>query len=288
VITGTILPTANLLITFAGVNCVVSAATGTQIDCTLEYLPAAGDWSVDVRDEFGLIPNDAALVAITVPLTVTAVQPATDINFLGGEILTITGSNFALDKSLNSVVMADTTVCDVISSTDVTIICETQKSVTVDANAMALTVTVNNVADSTTLTVQQIVAVSLGINLTPSNVSPVLKTDLTINLEAGFSGQMIGRTDFTAVLINDADASITKDLYIKEIDAANKRLIVKFGGAVSGDYHILLTHVFQGRIDNQALTLTVEGKMTLVAPLTGSNLGGTKVTISGGTFGTDP
>ena len=117
VITGTSLPTT-ATVTFAGVNCVVSAATGTQIDCALEVNPAAGDWTVVVKDEFGLIPVAGTVTAISVPLIVTSVTPNTNLNYLGGEVLTIVGQHFALDSTINTVTMADGTPCFILTSTD--------------------------------------------------------------------------------------------------------------------------------------------------------------------------
>ena len=42
----------------------------------------------------GLIPVEASVAKIDVGLTVTGVSPATDLNQLGGDILSLTGTGF--------------------------------------------------------------------------------------------------------------------------------------------------------------------------------------------------
>jgi hypothetical protein len=45
-----------------------------------------------------LIPNEI-YDDIVVPVSVSAISPATDINFMGGSEMTITGDNFGYDAS---------------------------------------------------------------------------------------------------------------------------------------------------------------------------------------------
>ena len=61
----------------------------------------AGTWIPQVRTANGSIPNTGA--PINIPLVVTSVTPNLNINYLGGDILTIVGSGFGNDLSKVSV-----------------------------------------------------------------------------------------------------------------------------------------------------------------------------------------
>lgn len=115
-------------------------------------------------------------------------------------------------------------------------------------------------------------------------MNPVLQTDLTITLESGYPGSMTETADFTARLEHESDATQNRPLYVKSIDASKKTVVVKFSGAMSGIYYIALEGKGIGRIDQTPLKLTVESKVTAIAPLKGSLLGGTLVTIDGTNF----
>ena len=94
--------------------------------------------------------------------------------------------------------------------------------------------------------------------------------------------------DFKAELVQIVDNKIvTRPLYVKAVDANAKTVTVKFNGADSGTYNIALVGKDIGRIDQSALELTVEGRVSGVTPLTGSYLGGTLITITGVNFSND-
>lgn len=61
---------------------------------------------------------------------------------------------------------------------------------------------------------------------------------------------------------------------------------MKFQGAVSGDYDLIIKHKDYGLIDTSGLTLKVEASYSAITPLTGSIYGGTLLTITGKNFGT--
>jgi len=44
--------------------------------------------------------------------------------------------------------------------------------------------------------------------------------------------------NFNVYLTDDSDPSVMKDLFIISVDDASKSLLVKFPGAVSGNYHL--------------------------------------------------
>lgn len=111
-ITGQNLPIddASMNITLGPVLCVPDSSSTTQIDCTLEHTAVAGDWIVVLKAEAGLIPNDI-VDTISITSTISDVSPATDVNYLGGTTMTLTGDNFGYDPSVISVTYTDGTAC---------------------------------------------------------------------------------------------------------------------------------------------------------------------------------
>ena len=119
------LPTEDIQVKFANAECEGEiTATDTQITCTLNFLPAAGEWCVDLIDYRGLIPIDDDVEPIAVGLVIDGISPNTDLNQLGGDLLTFTGTGFdSLDKRASSVVFPDATVCDVVGATPTSLTC---------------------------------------------------------------------------------------------------------------------------------------------------------------------
>ena len=94
--------------------------------------------------------------------------------------------------------------------------------------------------------------------------------------------------EFTATLVSQADATVTRPLYVMSVDDAAKTIKIKFPGADSGSYYVQLNSSNIGRIDKAPLTLEVIGKITGYSPSSGSYLGGTLMTIDGINFSDDP
>ena len=93
-ITGTLLPTDIQSVNIGYTDCGSITSDETTITCTLASSMIAGSWKPEVRDAKGLLPVAEALVALTVPLTVTSVSPSTLLNPSGGDMLTIYGTGF--------------------------------------------------------------------------------------------------------------------------------------------------------------------------------------------------
>lgn len=125
-----------------------------------------------------------------------------------------------------------------------------------------------------------------GTGVSPSSVSPVLTTDLTVTLPSDYPGDMNSREDFTCKLVEVANTTNSRDLYVMSIDATAKTVKIKFTGALSGLYFLALEGKGVGRIGKDNLELNVESKVTGISPLAGSYLGGTLVTIDGINFST--
>lgn len=82
-----------------------------------------------------------------------------------------------------------------------------------------MTVTINGVSDSTTLSVQMLATVKASIGLTPNSASPVLKTEITAQLDQGYPFTLLN-TDFNATLQGLNDTTYEKPLYVMSVDDA--------------------------------------------------------------------
>ena len=260
-----------------------------MITCTLISGAASGSWDVQVSDANGLTPLAADIESIEVPLEVDSITPYTDLNQLGGDILTITGSGFDLVTSTTEITFSDNTKCTVLTSTATEITCEVDAfdNATLDTETpYTVTVAVNGVED-TSQTVTLLNTKQSGTTISPSSVSPVLAVELTVTLESTYP-EVLEAEDFTAVLVDQSDVSITRPLYIMSVDDTAKTIKIKFPGADSGNYYVQLSSVQIGRIDKTFLALEVMGKVTGFTPATVSVHGGSLVTIDGLNFSDDP
>lgn len=128
-----------------------------------------------------------------------------------------------------------------------------------------------------------------GYSVVPASVSPVLKQNLVVTLKSDFPGVINSKDDFTAKLVSAIDKTVTYPLYVVSVEAATKKVTVKYPGAPSGDYFVQVTHVTSiGRIDSAPLGIKSEGVVTAIDQSGGSILGGQFVTITGINFSNDP
>ena len=151
-ILGTNLPTAGVRVALANSVCDTVSASPTQITCTLTTPAAAGSWDVQVTDSSGLIPIDSTIAQISIALTLTGVSPASGLNQLGGDILTLSGTGLDQIMDGTSVDFSDGTTCQIqsTSATQLTCMIDGFDSTTLNTvNPYTLTVTVNGVVDST-------------------------------------------------------------------------------------------------------------------------------------------
>lgn len=299
VITGTDLPSTIDKVQFAGVLCENPVVTGTtQIACTLTHPAPAGDHLVKVRVAEGEIPNSGS--AITIPLEVTSISPDTNLNNRGGEVVTISGSGFDQNFPAKNTVTftTDGNSCEVLTVTESTITCETTRFTTITADPHPVLVVVDPNENamrrrrlSTTNTDGNVLigsSVSSSRGLVPDSVSPVLKTDITIEIDLAFSASM-DKDKFTVKLYSNVGGTLTylKDLYVISTDAAAKTVLVKFPGAESGLYRFVVSHTVTGRLDSDPLNLTVGSSVLTITPRQGSLEGGTLLTITGENFSND-
>ena len=295
-ILGTDLPTADTIIGLAQAKCIATTvvSTATQIECDLNEAPAAGEWNVQIVTPKGLIPIDAAATVITVELLIDSITPGTNLNQLGGDILKIAGTGFSPDLTSNEVIFDDNTGCTIKQTSATMLDCEVDGFDAAQIKTTAYQVTVKSkqkdiqkekTNNGKSVTVNPVKYD--GVSVTPTSVSPVLKTDLTVAIMQTFPGSMSSAADFSAKLVKKDDPTVTLPLYVISVDSAAKTLKIKFPGAPSGVYLIQLTHKTEGRIDKVPLEITTEGKITAISATSGSVLGGQMLDISGVNFSTD-
>ena len=102
------------------------------------------------------------------------------------------------------------------------------------------------------------------IKITPSSVSPVLKTNIVIEMDS--LGIDLLREDFS-VNVTKADNS-TQIKYLRVIEADNdaKTITAKFGGALSGEYLLHIRHKSIGLLSTTGIALDVSSTVTSVSP----------------------
>jgi hypothetical protein len=242
-INGTNLPIHTTdVITFGPVICNTdfNISTNTSVVCDLADTITSGEWTVVYVSEHGLLPNEIN-TTIAVPVSVTAVFPSVDVNFLGGDIMTITGTSFGYDASNITAVWSDGTVCSVKGAAMSSIICINARFTTNATSEQTLTLIVNGVND-TTLSVNLLSQTQGCMSLTPSSASPVLKSEIVVALNSDYSTAMVA-TDFTAVLFSYNDTTYERELYVMSVDDSAKTLTVKFPGAESGLYYLQVSSI---------------------------------------------
>ena len=182
IIVGTNLPTLDVKVKLANSECGTVTASSTSITCTLITSASAGSWDVQVTDASGLIPVDTATAKIDVSLTISNIDPSLDLNQLGGDILLMTGTGFDVLTSNTVVSFSDGSTCEVTSSSPTQLECVVSGFVTdmIDSTTpYTATVSVNSVTDSTQ-SVSILSTKKSGLSVSPSSVSPVLSTIITV------------------------------------------------------------------------------------------------------------
>ena len=287
-IVGTDLPTTDFIVRISNSKCTSPTATPTQITCTLDVAPAAGQWDVKIIGLNGITPIGAAVSKISVPLTVASITPNTDLNQLGGNVLTIVGTGFDQVTDNSSVVFSDSTTCTIQTTTATQITCLVNgfDSATIDVvNPYTVTITVNAIAD-TSQTVSLNAIMDFGRKVVPNSVSPLKPQELVITLDNNYSERM-NDGDFTCYLVSKTDPTVTRSLVIVKVSNSAKAITAMYTGADSGDYYVQVISSSIGRIDKTLMELFVGAKVTSVTPVTGSYLGGTLLTIDGENFSDD-
>ena len=90
---------------FALTECVVDAdsVSATGLECTLALSATCGDHVPVIVSRWGTIPGAAELVPITVVCEITGIFPLTELNLLGADNITLSGTHFPHKLSSSTV-----------------------------------------------------------------------------------------------------------------------------------------------------------------------------------------
>lgn len=129
-------------------------------------------------------------------------------------MLTIHGKNFGRSADAVEVTFEDETICEVKSVEMTQITCKTHRFSYGVSSPISLTVTINGVADSG-LSVEILPSAMEALSLSPSSASPVLKTEITIQLSSFF--ESIEASDFTATLVMEDDLNTEESEFSERV-----------------------------------------------------------------------
>jgi hypothetical protein len=263
VLTGTDLPTAVEDIQdviFAKSKCTVDSTTlsATNLECTLEREPTCGSYLPILNSKLGRIPNDAALVEQVVSCTITGSSPTTDLNLLGGDNITLSGTNFPHDLRTSNVVItfddAQSTTCEPQISATGELVCLTAAfdaaASTGSSHGLVVTINGQSITNSESFAIRS--SIQSSITISPNSVSPVLKTPITITLESTFAHSLV-KEDFTVNATLSTNSTVVKYLRVVSVDDTAKTLLCMFGGAESGVYDITIRHSVEGIVGSSVL-----------------------------------
>lgn len=179
-------------ITFAGSTCTISGAgedgslSGTEVVCVLDREPTCGTWTPALTTFLGNVPIAEGVAGQVVQCTITDVTPATDLNLLGQDNITFTGTNFPHEMEGNTFELTFTnglsTGCNVVETKTTELICLTQKW---DTNAdksqdFGMNIAINGLALTQSVSLRTKGDVQASQDITPNSASPVLKTPIVI------------------------------------------------------------------------------------------------------------
>jgi len=292
-LTGTNLPAnASLVrhVEFAHSYCTLTAVSNTSVTCTLDYEPVCGDHLPKLVSKYGLVNNSASLTAETITCTISSVVPTTDLNLLGGDNLTISGTQFPWNLQTSVVDIkfndAQQTTCTPQTSTSTELVCLTgafDQSVSA-GQTVGVTVVINGQTVANTLSMTTMTTTKAGQTLSPDSANPTLKTQINITLESTFP-YTLNKSHFSVNATNITNPSYMRMMNVIAVYDSSKTITCMFGGAWSGEYQISIRHKDFGLLDTTGLHLTVGSNVTSYTPMVGSIYGGTLLTITGTNFG---
>lgn len=115
------------------------------------------------------------------------------------------------------------------------------------STTLSPTVVINGATVSHSNTLATKGSVMTATTMSPTSVSPVLKTDIIFTLDSGFP-YTLNRDDFTINATSTTDSSYVRYLKVNQVDDSAKTLTARFGGALSGSFQISIRHNVYGLI----------------------------------------
>lgn len=257
-LTGTNLPnkTDVYQIWYAQTLCKIGeVASETTIECTLQAEPVCGSFKPELISMRGIIPNSETVVDQTVECSVSSTYPLQDLNVLGGDNITFTGTNFPLDLQLSEVSInfnnPQKTICVPQSSRYDSLVCLTDpfdKNSEL-ASTFGFQMTINKLGASI---LQDIVIKTdnkQGLSMIPSSVSPVLKTEIVFTVDSDFPHDLLSKDEFSVNITSKSAPEYVKRMNVVSVNNTDKTFKTKFGGALSGTYSVSIRHKLFGLID---------------------------------------
>jgi hypothetical protein len=258
----------------------------------LSLEPTCGIHKPVITSIYGIIPNDAALEGKQVDCTVSDIIPNTDLNLLGSDNITLSGTNFPTELDSNTVEISfsddQATKCVAQSSSSTTLVCLTSEfdKTLSSGKSLTLSIKINELEVSSTASFTMKSEIKSGLSIIPTSVSPVLKTKIEIQIDDNFPFTL-AREDFSVNVTKSDDSTKMKQLNVVAVDDSTKTLTVMFGGAYSGTYLMNIRHKQFGLLATDNIVLDVSSTVTSVSTMTGSINGGTLLTIQGTNFGNE-
>lgn len=195
-------------IEFAKSRCAVDPATMTEtsLTCTLVQEPTCGDHVPLLTSTLGLVNTTTGLTPETITCLVSSVAPTTQLNLLGQDNLTISGTFFPYNLVTSTVSInftdAASTPCIPQWSDSSELVCLTQAFDAAEAGStLGMTITINGQVVTNTLSLPLMGDTKSGVSIEPSSASPVLKTKINITLEDAFP-YTLAKEDFTVNATN--------------------------------------------------------------------------------------
>jgi len=218
--------------------------------------PTCGEWYPEIYSDHGLIPLDTTATKIKIDCTVTAITPNTDLNVLGGDNLTISGTNFPKFVADNSVDIgfsnSDSTKCVLQSSKSTEMICLTKpfdKVANLDTE-FTMAININNQTVAQDLKIKMKPINKDATQIIPNSASPVLKTMIKFKIEAGFTYPVNDPSEWTVNMTlitispqvspyyKRSQNTNIRQLNVVSANATDNSIEAMFGGAYSGTYSV--------------------------------------------------
>ena len=296
--TGTGIPTDELAtVSVSGLlrSCVIdygATVSATSLTCNL-LNPIAGSHEVLVQTKKGAIPNGAGVAYLEVGLQVDSVTPII-VTENGGTFITIQGDFFPLSlqegQSLGSnfSMTLGGSECSLVSVGRNTIIVESPAGLA-PSSSPTFVVTLNGKTYSHGTTFTVTAAPGTVSSVSPVDVSPPVKQDLTITVDTLPSSTA---ADYVGLLSVAGEEIFMK---VNAINTTANTLTVRFPGTPgNNDYTVFV--LYNNQRYNSSVTLSsvasIEGY--IISPVDGtsktevSTTGGDIITITGKGFVTDP
>jgi hypothetical protein len=146
---------------------------------------------------------------------------------------------------------------------------------------------------SNNVDLEEILLTATGI--TPAEISPISFQTIEIQLAATYPAAGMTKEDFTVIITPESlelshlnrNNDGVRELNVVGVDPVAKTITVKYGGAYSGTYDVIIKSTANGNLDTSAIQLKAVFELLDFQPRTGSIYGGTKLTLTGGPFTSD-